>query len=376
MAENQDGTEKTEDASAKRLTDAREKGQVAKSQDLTTAGVLLIGGLIVYALGKAMVKKLQSFFSISFSNVGQFDFTDANLSNYINSLIKTLAELLFPIMIVILVIVLATEISQVGLKFATKKFTDPQTLAKPFKLFSGMKRIFFSVHSIIELLKGSLKILVLGGVAFFVIRENLERIISVVELPFINVAQTMADIGFEILTKVGGLYLVIAAGDFFYQKWKFKNDMKMTKQEVKEENKQQEGDQQIKARMRAMGRGMIRKKMMANVGTADVIITNPTHFAVAIKYEQGISSAPIVLAKGVDFLALKIKDIANENQIPIVEDPPLARTLYKLVEVEQEIPEVLFKAVAQVLAYVFQLRTGNFATYTKSEIDENKPDEN
>jgi len=189
-------------------------------------------------------------------------------------------------------------------------------------------------------------------------------------LPFIDVAGTMADVAFEVLVKVGAIYIFIAAGDFFWQRWKFKQDMKMTKQEVKDEGKQTEGDQNVKAKLRQMGRAMIRTRMIGAVAGADVVITNPTHFAVAIKYTQGEDSAPIVVAKGVDFLAQKIKEVANENEITIVEDPPLARTLYKLVEVEQEIPEVLFKAVAQVLAYVFSLRSGKFASYNKVEIDE------
>ncbi|MDR0927851.1 MAG: flagellar biosynthesis protein FlhB [Ignavibacteria bacterium] len=370
MAENQDGTEKTEEASAKRLEDAREKGQVSKSQDVTTGAILLFGGLATYFIAKSMVEKFRSFFSSSFSSVGQFDFTDANVNHFLIANIKTLGELVLPIVLVVMAIALASEISQVGVKFATKKFTEVENLTRPFKIGKGLKRVFASVHSIVELIKGSLKILALGGIALSIIRSNLDRLVSIVELPFINVATTMADVAFQILTRVGAVYILIAAADFIYQKWKFKNDMKMTKQEVKEETKQMEGDMQTKSKLRQMGRNMIRKKMIAAVPTADVIITNPTHFAVAIKYQQGEQSAPTVVAKGVDFLAQKIKEIGANNNIIIVEDPPLARTLYKLVDVEQEIPERLFKAVAQVLAYVYQLKAGNFANYKKSEIDE------
>ena len=372
MAENKDGAEKTEEATVKRLQEAREKGQVSKSQDVTTAGVMLLGGLVVFAFGKTMIGKLRGFFSSSFSSVGQFDFTHTNIKAYLISLVEMLAELLLPIFLIIMILALATEISQVGLKIATKKFTEPENWYRPFKLLSGIKRVFFSTRSLFELAKGCAKILVLGSVAFYVIKTNLDRIIDVVELPFIKVAETMADVGFELLTKVGGLYIFIALGDFLYQRWKFKQDMKMTKQELKDEGKQTEGDQQVKAKLRAMGRGMIRKKMMANISMADVIVTNPTHYAVAIAYKQGEHNAPVVVAKGVDFLALKIREVGIENNITIVEDPPLARTLYKLVEVEQEIPEILFKAVAQVLAYVFQLKAGNFASYSQVEINENE----
>jgi flagellar biosynthetic protein FlhB len=370
MAENQDGTEKSEEASAKRLEDAREKGQVAKSNDVTVGGVLLFGGITLFILGKSMFEQLRSLFSASFSSVGQFDFTDANLQKYIVSLFVNLAEILLPILLIVVVIATACEVSQVGFKIATKKFTEAENWKKPFKIGSGIKRIFFSSRSFVELLKGFMKVLLLGGVAYSVIAGNLEKIVEIVELPIGNVTSTMADVAFEILVKVCGIYVIIATGDFIFQKWKFKQDMKMTKQEVKEENKQMEGDVQVKARLRAMGRNMIRKKMIANVPTADVIIANPTHFAVAISYKQGEHSAPTVVAKGVDYLAIKIKEIAAQNNIAIVEDPPLARTLFKLVDVEKEIPEVLFKAVAQVLAYVYQLKAGKFASYSQSNIDE------
>ncbi len=370
MAENQEGQEKTEEATAKRIADAREKGQVSKSQDVTTASILLIGGVIVFMLGKSMMQKFQGYLSTSLHNVAQFDFSETNISKYLISLVSFLAELLLPILLIVFVLVLASEIAQVGLKFATKKFTDPQSLSKPFKIGSGLKRIFFSPHSLIELIKGFAKLAVLGGIAYLVISSHLDEIASMSTKSFFDIPEVMSSIAFEIILKVGGLYVVIAVSDFLYQKWKFKQDMKMTKQEVKEEGKQMEGDQQTKAKIRAMGRSMIRKKMIANVPKADVIITNPTHFAVALSYKQGESTAPVVVAKGVDFLAMKIKDIANDNNIPIVEDPPLARTLFKLVEIDQEIPEVLFKAVAQVLAYIYQLKAGKFVNYKASEINE------
>jgi len=169
MAENKDGAEKTEEATVKRLQDAREKGQVSKSQDVTTAGVLLIGGLIVFGLGSTMFAKLRGFFSSAFSTAAQFDFTDTNISLYLLSLISILADLLLPIFISIFILVLITEISQVGLKIATKKWSDPETWKKPFKLLSGLKRVFFSSRSFVELLKGIAKILVLGGMAVGVI---------------------------------------------------------------------------------------------------------------------------------------------------------------------------------------------------------------
>jgi flagellar biosynthetic protein FlhB len=372
MAENKDGTEKTEDASAKRLQEAREKGQVSKSQDVTTGAMMLFGGLAVFFLGGTMIGKLRGFFSSSLSSAAQFNFTDANIQLYIVSIFKNLGEILLPVLLAITIIVLAAEISQVGLKLATKRWSEADNWLRPFKIGSGLKRIFFSSNSIIELLKGFAKIAALGGVAYYVIHSNLDKIIGIVEMPFTQVTQTMSDIGFEILTKVGAVYIIIAASDFFYQKWKFKQDMKMTKQEVKEETKQMEGDLQVKARLRSMGRQMLRKKMIAAVPKADVVVVNPTHFAVAISYKKDEGNAPIVVAKGVDFLAQKIREIATEHQIMILEDPPLARVLYKLVDIDQEIPEVLFKAVAAVLAYVYQIKAGKYVDYKPAEIDENE----
>ncbi len=370
MAENKDGMEKTEEASAKRLLDAKEKGQVAKSKDVTSASIMLIGGIAVFLLGKNMMLKLTGIFSAAFSTAGQFDFTDTNLQSLLISQIENISWLIFPILFIIVAIVIAAEIPQAGLFFATKKFTEPENWQRPFKILSGIKRTFFSSRSMVELLKSFLKVAVLGGVAYNVISSNLDKIVGSAELPFINVVEAMADVAFELVLKVGGLFIFIAAADFIYQKWKFKQDMKMTKQEVKEELKQLEGDQQIKFRLRQIGRNMLRKKMIQAVPTATVIVTNPTHFAVAIKYNQGEDNAPIVVAKGIDFLAQKIKEIGANNNVRIVEDPPLARTLYKLVDVNSVIPEVLFKAVAQVLAFVYQVKAGNNIEYKTSDINE------
>ena len=214
MAENKDGAEKTEDATLKHLTDAREKGQVAKSSDLTTAGIIMLGGLMVFTLGKTMLSKMRAFFSSSFSSVGQFDFTETNLLSHAFGIVKLLAEILLPLMLLLVVVALATEISQVGFKIATKKWTTPENWSKPFKLLSGFKRVFFSSRSIIELLKGFLKILALGSVAFYVIQDKLEYIMEVVLMPFDKLSETMADVGFEILVKVGSLFVAIAFGDF------------------------------------------------------------------------------------------------------------------------------------------------------------------
>jgi flagellar biosynthetic protein FlhB len=253
-------------------------------------------------------------------------------------------------------IILATEIGQVGFTFATKKFTEGLQFKKIFNPFSGIKKIFISGRSFFELVKSLTKVVLLGLVVYWVLSTRIDEAVGLIERPFDEIVAFLVSVSFELLYKVAGFFIIIAVSDWIYQRYRYREDMKMTKQEVKEEGKQSEGDPKIKARIRQLMRQRIRKLMLKNVQTADVVITNPTHFAVALKYTPGKMSAPQVKAKGLDFLALQIREIAQKNGVPIVEEPPLARTLFFTVEVDQEIPENLFKAVAQILAYVYKLK--------------------
>ena len=196
----------------------------------------------------------------------------------------------------------------------------------------------------------------MSGIGYQVLSTKTENVMQLMSKPIQELGSFMVGTSFELVTKMGGVFIGIAAADYFYQKFKFKNDMKMTKQEVKEEGKQMEGDQAVKHKIKSLGRQRLRKIMLQRVKQADVVIVNPTHYAVALQYKPGGGGAPIVVAKGVDFLALKIREIATESEVPIVEEPPLARALYASVEIDQEIPEVLFQAVAQVLAFVFKMK--------------------
>lgn len=356
MAENKDGQEKTEKATPKRLNEARNRGQVSKSMDVTTASVLLIGGSAIFIFGKSLFANLQYFMKYIFANSTNIIVSEQNFKLYFPSIMIFLAKILLPILLTVFAVVLISEISQVGLKIATEKFTKGLNFKQIFNPFSGMKRIFFSSRSLFELAKGIAKLLVIGYVVYDVLAGKSEQMVGIIEMPHGDIANLIVDVSFELIIKVGLIYILIAAADFFYQRYRFNEDMKMTKQEVKEEGKQAEGDPKVKARIRALMRGRIRKLMLKSVKEADVVITNPTHFAVALIYKQGTMSAPKVLAKGVDFLALQIRDIAEKNGVPIVEEPPLARALFYSVEIEQEIPEELFKAVAQVLAFVYGLK--------------------
>jgi flagellar biosynthesis protein FlhB len=356
MAENKEGQDKSEPASAKRLQEARQKGQVAKSHDVTTASIILIGGATVFFLGKPIISNTMDFMKHTFTNMCKFEFTDVNIVNYYITILIFLAEFLLPVIGVLFLITLAAEISQVGFNFASKKFTEGLNFKTIFNPFSGIKKMLISSRSIFELLKSVVKLALLGFVVYQILNSRSEETISLVEMPFGEIGKFLADVTLELILKVGSVYIIIAATDFFYQKYKFKEDRKMTKNEVREEGKQTEGDPKIKARIRSLMRGRIRKLMLQNVKKADVVITNPTHFAVALAYYQGKMSAPIVLAKGADYLALQIRQIAIDSDIPIVEDPPIARALFYSVEIDREIPESLFKAVAQILAYVYNLK--------------------
>ncbi len=358
MAENKEGQEKTESASAKRLSEARDRGQVSRSQDVTTASVLLIGGLSVYIFGSSIITNIKNLMKYILLNSYKIEITDQNIVSKIYDLFALLAQMLLPVMGVIFAAGLIGEISQVGFHFASKKFTEGLNWKSIFNPFSGMKRIFFSSKSYFEMIKSFMKIIVLGLVVYSVLGNYSEDTIALMEKPFMEIGTLLVTISLDILIKFSIAFIIIALADFFFQRYRFKEDMKMTKQETKEETKQMMGDPKIKARFRSLMLGRIRSFMMKNIKKADVVITNPTHFAVALGYEQGRMGAPKVLAKGADFLAARIREEAKENNIPIVENPPLARALFFNVDVNQEIPESLFKTVAEVLAFVYKLRKG------------------
>lgn len=356
MAENSDGQEKSEQASQKRLRDGRERGQVSKSMDITTSAILLLGGLTVFIFGAPLMNNYMNFMEFILRNSWSIEVTYQNFIHNYAKILGFVALMILPIVLVIFFVSFFAEVAQVGLKVATKKFSELQDFKKIFKLGEGLKKIFFSSRSIFELVKNFAKVIFLGLVIYSTLSSKFEDITSFAKMPYFEIATFMSSTALEILLKMGILYLLIAIADYIFQKWKFTEDMKMTKQEVKDEHKQMEGDPKLKGQLRSLMRSRIRSLMIENVKEADVVITNPTHFAVAVKYQEGASSAPLVIAKGLDFLALRIREVATEFEVPIVEEPPLARALYANVEIDEEIPEELFKAVAEVLAYVYSLQ--------------------
>ena len=344
--------EKTEEPTPKKRADARKKGQVGRSQELNTAFVLLIGFFSLKLLWDSIYLSIAGYTTYVFSNLNQTVDTENILRIFIG-MIEVLAKTAFPIMIFIMVIGLAINFFQVGLNFNTESIEFKLDKLNPI---NGFGRIF-SKRSLVELLKSFFKILVIG---FFLYRFIHEQILAMPQFMFFDLTTSLAlvaEIIFQMAFVVIGVIMIMAFCDYGYQKWQTTQDLKMTKQEVKDEMKQSEGDPQIKGKIRQKQRQMAMARMMKEVPKADVIITNPTHYAVALSYEQGMV-APTLIAKGQDLVAQRIKEIGREARVPIIENKPLARTLYAAVQIGDSVPQELYQAVAEVLAYVYRLKHG------------------
>ena len=349
--------EKTEEPTAKRKADARKKGQVGRSQEVNAAFVLLVGFLILRLLGGNAIAEIMNYSTYIFGNLNA-DINEESIMQMFIGMIILLAKTSMPLMVFIMIIGLAMNIAQVGFMFTTE-----QLQFNPGKLspISGFKRMF-SKRSLVELVKSLIKIVIIGYFVFSYLSDEIFQIPKLIYMDLMAGLNKMSDSIFTLAFKIIGVFMIMAAMDYAYQKWQNNQDLKMSKQEVKEEFKQQEGDPKIKGKIRQKQRQMAMARMMQEVPKADVIVTNPTHFAVALKYESGMS-APIVVAKGQDLVAQKIKELARESRIPIVENKPLAREIYAAVEVGGVIPQELYKAVAEVLAYVYRLKNKNRNKY-------------
>lgn len=349
------GGEKTEEATGKKLSDARDNGQTAKSIEIVTA-LMLIG---LFLLLKFYVGTMGSMFLEVFrggiymiSNVVGDEFTLNTAQTIINFGMGRILAIAFPIFLVAVLIAFITNLYQVKWKITTKPL---QPKLSKFNPISGMKRLV-SKEKLMELLKSILKIGVIAYVVYDALKDRWSLLMNLYSITLNQAIGLIGEIVIDLGLKISYMFLAIALIDVFYQKRKFKEDMKMTKQEVKDEYKNSEGDPQIKGQIKQRMMQASQRRMMQSLPQADVVITNPTHLAVAIKYDKEKAEAPIVLAKGADYLAGKIKEIAKENQIEIVENKPLARMLYYNVDIDQEIPPELYQMVAEVLAYVYGVK--------------------
>ena len=344
------GGEKTEEPTAKKRADARKKGQVGRSQELNTAFVLLVGFFTLKLLWDSIYLSIASYTTYVFTNLNQSVDTE-NIIHIFIGIIVVLAKTAFPVMFAIMLIGLAINFFQVGLNFNTESIEFKLDKLNPI---NGFGRIF-SKRSLVELAKSFFKILVIG---FFLYRFIHEQILAMPQFMFFDLTTSLAlvaEIIFQMAFIVIGVIMIMALMDYGYQKWQTTQDLKMTKQEVKDEMKQSEGDPQIKGKIRQKQRQMAMARMMKEVPKADVIVTHPTHYAIALSYQQGMS-APLVVAKGQDLVAQRIKEIAREARVPIIENKPLARAIYAAVQIGDAIPQELYQAVAEVLAYVYRLK--------------------
>ena len=345
--------DKTEEATPRKLEEARKKGQVAKSQDLTASIVLLSGMLTLFFSGSLFSKRLFSMARGVFLNLSEPFDSLSSVSFWFQQGLSYLVLMMLPLFFGLFVMAFVVNVYQVKLVFSAHPLIPKWNNVNIFNPQRYKK--FFELGAIMKLLFGLMKLFSVGVICYLMIYSLLSDISKLVEANPREIVQFIAWNSFLMGVLVSLFLLALGMADFAYQKWKFAKDQKMTKQEVKEERKQSEGDVHVKGRMRSMMHSFAQSRMKSNVPQSDVIIANPVHFAIAIKYDQEKLPAPVCMAKGARKMALLIKDLAKESKVPIVENPPLARSLYKAVEVGELIPPEFYQAIAEVLAYVYRL---------------------
>jgi flagellar biosynthesis protein FlhB len=349
MAEDSD-LERTEEATSRRLEQAREEGQVPHSRELSSFLVLIVSAALIWGLGGWMMGRVKQMAHTGFTFSGEDLRSPSILSvRLVSSSVDALIAL-SPMLLASLVAVLITPFLLNSWVFSSKALLPNFARLNPIQ---GLGRVF-SVNGLVELVKALLKAALIGGVASWLLLNKLNELVGLLAEPLdAGLGHAGRLVAYSFLVIVAAMVLIVAV-DVPFQLWSYYNKLKMTKEEVKQEGKEMEGNPQVKGRIRSLQRDAARRRMMSSVPTADVIVTNPTHFSVALSYTSGMS-APKVVAKGRGEVALKIREVAGKNGVPLLEAPPLARALYRWADIDQEIPSRLYSAVAEVLAYVYQL---------------------
>lgn len=345
--------DRTEPATPKRREEARKKGQIAQSREISSVLVLLSALGVFFFSGLHIFQGLSDLMRGVFQNIATLRLQEGSISVFLFEILLQIFIILMPLMLAVVVAGIAANLLQVGFLFTLEPLTPKLSKLNPF---SGIKRLL-SLRSLAELSKSLLKVVVVGGIAFLMVKGELESIPSLMHMAVGETLSFFGRVSFKI-----GLYtcltlIVLALLDYAFQRWQHEKSLRMTKQEVKDELKQREGDPAVKARIRGVQRDMAQRRMMESVPKADVVITNPTHLAIALKYDAEKMMAPKVTAKGAGFIAERIRELAKRNGVPVVEHKPLAQTLFKVVEIGGIIPASLYKAVAEILAYVYGLKT-------------------
>lgn len=344
--------EKTEEATPQRREEFRKQGQVAQTRELSSALALFGFSLLLYFMGRFLISEFFVIYQELYSNHLLAAAKSGDIMPALTFTFKKIFILTLPVYITLFVFGVAASVLQIGFLFTDETLSPNINKMNPVE---GFKRIM-SGKAVVEGLKAIFKFTLVGVVVYFILRDEYQILPSLVYMETIQIMNYVGGLLVTVMASTGGLMLVLAGADYFFQRFDLEKQMRMTKQEVKEEVKSREGDPLIKARVRKIQKEMANKRMMSEVPKADVIITNPTHIAIALKYDPDKYAAPVMLAKGAGHMAAKIRELANLHKIPIVENKPLARTIYKTLEVGQVIPRELFEAVAEVLAYVFKLR--------------------
>ncbi len=352
---NDEGGEKTEEPTAKKKEDSRKEGQVAKSKEISVAlsllAIFLCLKMFVGFLGKRFLGVFDSIWGI-IPETANGAFNSVSVWQIMLDVILEISIIALPFFIIGFVVAFFSQTIQFKWMVTTKTLQPKLSKMNPI---NGFKRMF-SKQALFELVLSILKIVCIGVISWSVVKDNMKVLLTLYDRSIEDSLGILFDIVMDLGIKISIVYLVIGLADLIFQKFKHKKDLMMSKQELKDEYKNQEGDPKIKGQQRQRMQQASRRRMMQSIPEADVVITNPTHFAVALKYDNTVSQAPIVVAKGADYLAMKIKEIAKENDVEIVENKPLARMLYSNVEIGDEIPSELYQSVAEVLAYVYALK--------------------
>lgn len=344
--------EKTEEATPRRKQEARKKGQVAKSAEINSAFVLIGGLLMLQFFGPGIYEQLAQMMRDSLQNMPKGDFTVSGIQRSGLMVSLSFLRIMAPIFVGAAMIGVVSNVAQMGFVFSTDLIKPKLSRINPIQGFSRM----FSKRSMVELIKGLVKIGIVGIVAYMVLQEKAPLMLEFTRMEPSTALRTLAGIGLDLSLKCAAVIFVMAIADYVFQRREFVKSLRMTRHEVREEMKQSEGSPELKGRIRQVQRQMAARRMMQSVPTADVVITNPTHLAIALKYEAKTMRSPRVVAKGERLMAERIKQIARDNGVPLVENKPLAQSLYKATDIGTEIPAHLFQAVAEVLAFIYGLK--------------------
>lgn len=346
-----DDGDKTEQPTGKRLAEARERGQIPRTAEAGTAITVLAGAAFLTWAGPGWVHELSTLLPSTLGDLPTAPLTPVEAHEFMLRMLGRFVALAVPPILTIVVCVVAVNVAQVGFTFSTHPLTPNFAKLNPLKGFAAI----FGRGALVELAKAPLKLLLLGGIAYATLRPRIPAILESAGSDPSAVVTSVADLAIALLWRLGAAHAVLAAADYLYQRWSHRRQLRMSREEVKEETRQAEGDPAIRARFRSLHRQYAMRRMLLDVPTADVVVTNPTHLAVALKYDAATMHAPRVIAKGARLIAQRIRERAEAAGVPIVEHKPLAQALYKAVPLGGEIPGTLYRAVAEILAYVWAL---------------------